>query len=146
MKHGIFLFFLMASLLQAQKIQTFTSDKPSAFINEIGGIAVKDNGRIVFNRVMPKESRAKEYQFVGIQEGDEILFLNGKRINSIDELKQFYTAIKKGDNVKLGIARKEKKFFVEFKKGDAPLKEFTGGSFILKRKTSGADSVKKQNR
>ena len=88
-------------------------------IPELGAIIAKsDSGNLKVEHVMPAEARPKAYADVDIKPGDEILLLNGKRVKTIKEIEQSYTAVPVGGEVKLGIQRGQDMMISRFAKAD----------------------------
>jgi PDZ domain-containing secreted protein len=100
---------------------------------EIKGIVLVENGKVVIGPIPAKDQRDAEYKNLDLSQGDEILFVNGKKIKSIDDFKKYYGEIKTGENVKLAVQRDKDRFIVEFKKAD----EVKGGQKIMKFSTDG---------
>ncbi len=100
---------------------------------EVGAIVSMEDKQVIILDLLPLDSRAKEYQSVNLQNGDKLLMLNGKRIGSVEILKELYSAIKTGEEVKFGIRRENSMRMVSYKKGD----EEAGGQMKVMTMTSG---------
>ena len=80
-------------------------------------IAFKD-GKLVADNVFDKKMRPKEYESIDIKQGDVIMMVNGKRVKSLQELRNAYTSAAIGSAVKLGIERNTETAIVSFDKAD----------------------------
>jgi hypothetical protein len=92
----------------------------SALLMEVGAVVTLENKKLIVSNVFGKEMRKEENKKADIQKGDEVLYVNGKRISDPKELRKIYEDVKTGGDIKLGIDRGGNKFFVTFKKDDAP--------------------------
>ncbi|MCK6560641.1 PDZ domain-containing protein [candidate division KSB1 bacterium] len=101
---------------------TFTSVAagPGGIFNlpELGAVIIGGEKEIKFEAVMPSEHRPKAYKDIDLQSGDLILMMNAKRVKSAKEIEEIYSGLKVGEEVKLGIKRKEERFIVTFSKAD----------------------------
>ena len=67
---------------------------------------------------MPKDMRREPYRGVDIQEGDVILYLNGKRIKKVKVFEELYADLEIGAKVQIGIKRDKDPFIISFDKAD----------------------------
>jgi PDZ domain-containing secreted protein len=104
------------SLSNAQQMKIITSGDVE-FMPEINGVVVHEKDKFILNLNIPADMRSKEYQNVDLQNGDEIQFVNGKKIKTIKDFKNMYTETKSGNEVKFGVMRNGQRFIVAFKKG-----------------------------
>jgi len=118
-------FLTLAASAQVRIIQSGPGGKVKAFkgelfdIPEVGAIIAKsDSGNLKVEHVMPSEARPKAYADVDIQSGDEVLVVNGKRVKTIKEIEQQYTAVPVGGEVKLGLQRGQEMMISRFAKAD----------------------------
>lgn len=74
----------------------------------------EDEVRVAF--AMPVDVRLKQYREVDIEQGDVILYLNGKRIKSIGDFKEKYETLEIGDVVQIGLRRGDDRFISSFDK------------------------------
>ena len=102
------------------------------------GAGVESDGeslKVVF--IMPKDDRPKEYQSVDMDEGDLLLMLNGKRLKSVDDLKNELDSVETGDPLEFGIRRGKDLLLTSFAKPD-PSKE-DGKRMMVMTMTSGGE-------
>lgn len=104
-----------------------------------GGFVIlegEDQARV--SRMMKMPGQAGEA--VDLDEGDLILFLNGTRITSVDQLVQLYQKVKAEAEVKLGIQRGEEKMIRTFAKPEQQMQVTPGegGTFTF---SGGAPSL-----
>ena len=85
---------------------------------EIGGVIEQEKDQVKIIAVLPKDRRARAYREVDVQEGDLILFFNGKRIKGISDLEQGYAALTIGDTIQIGLQRKEERLISFLTKAD----------------------------
>ncbi len=85
---------------------------------EISAAIAQEGDQIIILAALPKDRRVKAYENVDLQEGDVILFLNGKRLKAVKELEQIYAALAIGDTVQIGLRRKEDRLIASFAKAD----------------------------
>ena len=114
----LLLMVLFVSAVQAQQMVRIDGSK-SAIMMEIGAVVTMEGKKLMVENVLPKEMRSEENKKADIQKGDELLYINSKKVTDVKELRKIYEDVKTGSEVKLGIDRKGNKFFVTFKKGDA---------------------------
>jgi hypothetical protein len=88
------------------------------FLQELGALIKQDEETIRVDFVAPADNRTKEYRSVDIESGDIIAMLNGKRVNSVKDLKANYEAAEVGEDIKFGIKRDKRMMIVEFAKAD----------------------------
>lgn len=87
-------------------------------IPEIGGLALQERDQLRVDNVISAENRGKAYKNIDIKNGDIILMMNGKKLETARNASDIYENLKPGDEVKLGIKRGEQMFIVSFKKAD----------------------------
>ncbi len=85
---------------------------------EIGGIVEQEKDQVKISGVLSKDRRAQAYREVDLQEGDLVLFFNGKRIKSIKDLEQSYSSLAIGDTIQIGVQRKEDRLIASLTKAD----------------------------
>ncbi len=85
---------------------------------ELASLITLQKGKIVVDNVFEKNMRPKGYESVDIQQGDIILMINGKKIKTIQDLKDAYSSAAVGSAVKFGIERNEQMTIVSFDKAD----------------------------
>jgi hypothetical protein len=149
--------FAQFSLSSAQQMKIITAGE-AEFIPEFNGVVVLDKDKFILNLNIPANMRDKEYQNVDLQNGDEIQFVNGKKIKTIKDFKMMYTETKTGNEVKFGIIRNGQRFIVSFKKASAPKGErkiiqngggnqqnikMVNGKVFINGKEANPDSLKK---
>jgi hypothetical protein len=87
-------------------------------IPETGALFNANKGKVSCDFVPSSENRPKGYQDLDIKAGDLILYVNGKKIKTIKDLKDNYESFKAGDEIKLGIKCGEDLLITSFKKAD----------------------------
>jgi S1-C subfamily serine protease len=101
------------------KMQVMTFEKGSVhIIDELGAVIVAEDGQLSVQIVNPKAHRSQKYQDVDLRQGDKLLMLNGKKLNSIKDLEDAYGEVKAGGDVKFGIKRENIMMMVSFPKGE----------------------------
>jgi C-terminal processing protease CtpA/Prc len=107
---------ILTTSLFAQKTMKYTFDAAkSLMIAEAMVMVVTENNKLVVAIAIPGTT-AEGAEKIDLKKGDEILYINGKKVKELEELKKYYEEVKTGTEVKLGVNRKENKFFVTFKK------------------------------
>jgi len=115
---SVIILFISAVVYPQQMIKLDGSK--SALLMEVGAVVTLENKKLVVSNMFGKEMRKEENKKADIQKGDEVLYINGTRVSDPKELRKIYEEVKTGGEIKLGIDRKGNKFFVTFKKDDAP--------------------------
>jgi PDZ domain-containing secreted protein len=87
-------------------------------LSELGAIILLKENKVIVEFVMPDQTRHADYREIDIRKGDEISYVNGKKIQSTVELEDLYKKTKIGDEIKLGIKRNENLGLITFKKAD----------------------------
>ncbi len=87
-------------------------------LKELGAAIASDDGVVKVLNVMPASQRPASYKDVDLQQDDIVLMANGKRLAVTKDLQSIYDDLKVGDELKLGIKRKEEMHLVSLKKGD----------------------------
>ncbi len=118
MKKSFFIIgiLLLFSSLQAQKRMMLTADKAVIF-GELGAVVMFEEDLRVAMGVNP-ERIDEEYKEVDLKEGDLILYANGKKVETIKELREAYEGTELGKEMKIGIQRGEDRFIVSFIRSD----------------------------
>ena len=153
-----FITLVFAASINAQQIKMISEDD-AEMLPEIKGVVLFEDGKIVIGPSPSADQRENEYQDLDLQSGDEIQFVNGKRIKTMEDFKKNYHAIKTGEEVKFGINRNNQRFIVTFKKAEAMkgepkirIKRMAGedgnvkvenGKIIMNGKKLDIDSLKK---
>ena len=118
---NIFMSFAMllalSTLIKPQQFKMFNAGE-AQMLPEIKGVVIFANGKVVIGPIPPADQRENEYKNLDLKSGDEIQFVNGKQITSINDFKKFYQPIKTGDEIKLGIKRGSDRSIVAFKKAE----------------------------
>ena len=154
---SLILLFTAVSI-QAQQIKMM-SEGDVEMLPEIKSVVLFEDGKLVIGPSPAADQREKEYQDLDLQSGDEIQFVNGKRVKTMEEFKKNYKTIKTGDEVKFGIKRDTQRFIVAFKKAEGvkgepriSIKRMDGqngnvkvenGKIIMNGKKLDIDSLKK---
>lgn len=137
--HAVSLLMIVAAIITAQekRMQIFNAGE-AQMLPEIKGIVLVENGKVVIGPIPDKDQRDGEYKNLDLAQGDEILFVNGKKIKSIADFKKYFGEIKTGDNAKFAVQRDKDRFIVEFKKAE----EAKGGQRIMQFTTDGKEGGK----
>ena len=105
---------------QGREMKVMTFEKGTVhIIEELGAIIVAEDDQLSVQMVNPKAHRPKKYQDIDLRQGDKLLMLNGKKLNTIKDLEDAYGELKAGDDVKFGIKRDNIMMMVSFPKGEA---------------------------
>jgi S1-C subfamily serine protease len=114
-----FLAIAFSLSVQAQTVTRWvTSEGETYDLREVGAFITLEGEQVKVAMVMPKEARPKAYREVDIQQGDMILYLNGKRIKTVKDFAEKYNELAIGDTMKIGVRRKDERFIVAFSKAD----------------------------
>ncbi len=141
--------------LFGQKIVTFGAED-AQFLSEAKAVVQLKDGKLIVEKFSSGQNE-KEEDKIDLKTDDEIQFISGKRVKTIEEFKKLYEAVKTGDEVKLGVKRGDTRFIVSFKKeemkkgkqqvikfdgvgGDVKME---GGKIIVGGKKLDLDSLKK---
>jgi S1-C subfamily serine protease len=98
--------------------QLVSSEDETFHLREVGAMIMLEDEQVKVAMVMPKEARPKAYQDVDIQQGDIVLYLNGKRIKAVEDFEAKYNELAVGDTARIGLRRKDERFIVSFLKAD----------------------------
>jgi len=124
----IFLIFITSlAFIQAQDLQKKPMVKSTtrmkgddvAMLFETGTVFIEENGKSFIKFIPPAVAINKEYKDLDFKKNDQIIFINGKRVKKLKDFKSVYNSLKPGDEIELGIKRKDSKFFVKFPKADS---------------------------
>jgi S1-C subfamily serine protease len=129
---------VMGSIILAQppdhpgeaKIMTFEKSSVQ-IIDELGAIIVWEDSNLMVQMVAPAKDRPVEYRAVDLQIKDQILMLNGKKIETIQDLDEGYQKIDIGKDVQLAIKRGNDRMIVSFPKAD-PEKQTNSRILIMR--------------
>ncbi|MEZ5358116.1 MAG: PDZ domain-containing protein [Candidatus Zixiibacteriota bacterium] len=114
----LFCFSIGVHAEKKSMVRTFNAGEGGIFmIPELGAMVTKEEKTLKVIDVMPEDMRPKGYQKVDIQNGDELLMLNGKKVTSVEELEKVYPEIKEGENVQFGIRRDKKMMMISYVRG-----------------------------
>ena len=114
----LFALLLFAAPVFSQQMKMFQAGEVFN-LPEIGAVLAQESDQIKILAALPQDRRVKAYAGVDLQEGDLILFFNGKRLKSVKEFEQYYTALAIGDTIQIGLRRKEERLIAAFAKADA---------------------------
>lgn len=87
-------------------------------LGEVGAVIIDNGKELKVLHAMPADMRLKAYKDVDIKDGDVVLMCNGKRIKTLKDLGEAYTATAIGADFKLGVKRGEDRMIVAFAKAD----------------------------
>jgi len=116
---------LAVSTIEAQQTRTMTFSADDAFL--IPGLMVlilPGENNLEVEMVPPKEQLPKEYHDLDLEKGDLILMFNGKRVKTIDDIRDRYDSLAVADSVQFGIKRGQEMRIVSFLK---PAEDVQGG-------------------
>lgn len=105
------LFFTSISISQQMKIMT---DGDAAFVPEIKSIVEYADNKLTISTITNSSNNSE----IDIKNNDEILYINGKRVKSLETFSKQYEGTEIGKEVKLGIKRKEQMLISSFVKQD----------------------------
>lgn len=112
-------------MLQAQ--QRIQLDPNTSFMfQEFQALVIEENEEV---KVRFRLGRQTEGGGDQLQAGDLIIMMDGKRIKTLQELKDQYAAAEKDAEMRIGVRRGEERFILRAKKGDIP----EGGSRQITR-------------
>jgi len=112
-------FLLLASAASAQVVMRQTAAGDGVFhLKEVQAIITSANDSVKVLMVLPTNMRPEGYRDIEIQNDDEILMVNKKRIKSVKTLEKMYNDLEVGDAFKMGVRRDGKLSLVSFKKID----------------------------
>lgn len=83
-------------------------------------------------------AKSKKNENESLLKDDEILYLNGRKLKSLEDFQKAYAEIKEGEELKFGIKRNGENKIVSIKKGDT-----SGGSIKQQIKVSDAKEAEK---
>jgi len=108
----ILLFFSSLSFSQQMKI---ISGGEIAFVPEITGIIQYENNKL---KIASINNAAKGNKKIDLQPEDEILFVNGNRVKSLESFNKYYEMTEIGAEVKFGVKRENQMLIATFIKED----------------------------
>ena len=110
------------------QMKTLDVGEGGAFIiPEIGAVVTLEEKTLKIIDVLPADMKAKEYKDIEVKVGDQILMLNGKKLESVDKLETLYKEIKVGDEVKFGVRRGSGMLMISYAKAE----EKAGGNMQI---------------
>jgi S1-C subfamily serine protease len=126
------------SVGHAQTSKLRIEGEPFVF-NELGAVIGKHEGtlQVDFLALQP-DQREATYRETDLQQGDQIIMVNGKRAESTVDLKSVYENLKTGDKITLAIKRDKARMMVSFPKGDP---EKQGARIMVRTAPEGADDA-----
>jgi hypothetical protein len=133
-----FILIVSTVVLPQQMKMMIKNDGSSEFLPEIKGAVVFENGKVSINFAFPADQREKEYQNIDLQKGDEIQFVNGTRIKTLNDFKKYFSEAEVGKEIKLGVKRNDSRFIVAFKKA----KQEMGGQKMIIMNGEGKGKMK----
>ena len=151
-KITLFIFLTVALTAYSQKVQTFTfSTEDSFFLKELKAMIQEKDGKIVFEMLPEQVLKQDKFKNLDLKKGDEVLFINSKKVKSVKDLQEVYDALESGQEIKLGIQRGKERFFATLQKEDQPeggkqmmiMGGGHGGKVIMDGKEVDLDSLKK---
>ena len=151
----------LAVLISAQETRTFTFDAANTFfLKELTAVVQKQNDKIVFEMIPEQVLQQDKFKGLDLKKGDEIIFINGKKVKELSDLRNVYDALEVGKEIKLGIKRDKEQFFAVLTKEEQPAEgghmmimttttdgpaEDGDGKVIMDGKKVNLDSLKKSN-
>lgn len=125
------IFLLISSVVFSQQMRMISA-ADAVFIHEIKALIKFENESLIAE-VLPTHAGQSADEKIDLQTGDEILFINGERVKSIDEARKAYESIEKGETVQLGVKRDKERFFTSFTRAEMK----GGGMFTIKKDKGG---------
>ncbi len=120
---------LMSATVLAGQMKTMTFEADDAFILPgLAAIILPDGNYLKIKMIPPKEQLPKDFQDVDLKEGDLILMLNGKRLKTIEALRNRYDSLAPADSVQFGIKRGQAMMIVSYLK---PTEEQMAGQQMM---------------
>ena len=150
----VLLTLIASTLAQEKHTFTFNADN-SLLISELTAIVQEKEGKVVFEMIPEQVMQQEKFKDLDLKKGDEILFINGKKVKTLSDLRETYEVIEPGQEIKLGIKRDKEQFFATIIReeqasggkqmmimsgGDS---ESTGGKVMMDGKEVNLDSLKK---
>ena len=136
-------------VLAQQVVQRRLDPTTSILFAELGAIAEvaeEDASEIKIGTVLPAQVRPDANLEIDIEQGDQILMMNGERVESIGGLREMYEALEDGDEIKLALKRGDRRFLVGFAKAPADgsgvvvrRRQAAGGGTAVRVMSSGGD-------
>lgn len=108
-----FFFFILSFLClvsftgNAQQTMQFSAET-SLLIKEYVAMVVEKDGALTVEFARPKLDATSDQ----LEKGDVLLMMNGKRMNTLDDLKDQYASVQEGEELKIGIRRGEERFIL----------------------------------
>lgn len=109
--------FVFTTLTFAQEMKIMRKGD-AQLLSEIKGVALFENNKVVIGPIPDADQREPQYKELDLKTGDEIQFVNGVRIKSMEDFIKNYTAVKVGDELKFGVKREDQRFIVSFTKAE----------------------------
>ncbi len=88
------------------------------FIPEIGALLIQEGEIFKLEGVMPPETRIEEYRQIDLADGDRIIMINGKKLKSVEQVKDIYEELATGDEIAFGIMRDGNMLIASFANAD----------------------------
>jgi len=118
-KIALLLVMFLPVLVGAQTRITRQVEAEGLFmIPELGAAVLQVKDTLKVDMMPPTDQRPKAYASVDLREGDLILLFNGKRVSTAAALEAAYKALKVGDQIQLGLRRKDGLHLATFVKAD----------------------------
>lgn len=114
---SIITILLISFSLHAQEMRIIQKGD-AQIISELKGVALFEDGKVLIGQLPDADQRESQYKDLDLKSGDEIQFVNGVRIKSMDDFIKAYTTVKIGDEIKFGVKRESQRFIVAFKKAE----------------------------
>ena len=152
---SIYLLLILTSISISQQMKIISGGEVT-FIQEIMGLVEFKNEKLKISSIRSKSEN------INLKVSDEILYVNGNRVKTLESFKEHYENIKIGNQVKLGVQRAENMLIASFTKkdpskskhkimriegngeGKTPQKvEMKNGKVIMDGKEVSIDSLKK---
>lgn len=89
------------------------------FLPGVGAVVTSDGKRLKIDFIAPAENRDPAFKEVDLQEGDILMMVNGKRMKTIEQLRELFEALEVGAEIKLGLKRDKGMVMTSMTKADA---------------------------
>ena len=120
--------------VQAQmKVKTMTNDD-IFMIPGLGAVIAPEDGKLKV-LIVPDDC-PKEYASVDIESGDYLLMVNGKRVKTIDDLREVFKGIEVGETLEMGLKRDKTMLIASMKRASD---DDTGGKMMMMTRTITTD-------
>ena len=139
--------FLIGSVIglqsaQAQMVTKTMTQDDLFIIPGIGAIVAPEEGRLKV--IIVPEDKPKDFADVDMETGDFLLMINGKRVKTVDDLRESFKQIEVGETLELGLKRDKNMLITTLKRA---ADDDTGGKMMVMTRTvnDGEEGKEKMN-